>query len=175
MAGGQQFCVAGIQQFVPLQCVREAQQISGGGVAAASRRPSKRGSSSIGMPGLSSPFRITKGQIRHRLVSRLRKRGGSHPSRNVDVIAYVVIVVLATYFVDHDPQNNETIVTVFKSATRLKPGRTVAKETDVVLMRAQLSVVSVKLRAEKISRAAGVAQQFANRYLRRDLFIRIVR
>jgi hypothetical protein len=62
-----------VEQFVFLQRLREAQQISDGGVAASGRCPSKLRRISVCMPGASSPFCVTKARPRNRLASRFRK------------------------------------------------------------------------------------------------------
>jgi hypothetical protein len=102
------------------------------------------------MPGGSSPFCITKAQIRHGLVSRLGERGRGHPSRNVDLIEHVVIIVLATYSVDHRTEDHETVIAIFEAATRLKPGWAAPKQMDVIFMGVQLDTMPIKLRAEKV-------------------------
>ena len=69
------------------------------------------------------------------------------------MLANIVVVVLATGFLDDQAQQQKPIVAVFLAAAGLEGQTPLSVKLDVILQRAQLQAVLVELGAEEVAGA----------------------
>src|ERR1700733_2573903 len=87
---------------------------------------------------------------------------------------HIIGVSLAAHFFNHRAEQNEAIIAVLPTTTRLKPERPSAIEIEVVLYSTQLQTVFIKLRPPDIPRSASFGQQFTDRHFCREFPVWIV-